>query len=105
MLLTLFVIAIVLIAATGVYCLIATHNLIRVLIALELLNKAATLLIALAGIINRQVATAQSYIIALIVIEVVVTAVGAGIAIAVHTKDGSLDLRNMLKAKGGEEND
>jgi len=51
--------------------------------------------------VSGQMALAQSYIIALIIIEVVVTAVGAGIAIAVHAKDGSLDLRNLLKAKGG----
>ena len=105
MLLTLFIIAIVLIAATGIYCIIATHNLIRVLIALELLNKAATLLIALAGAVSGQMALAQCYIIALIIIEVVVTAVGAGIAIAVHAKDGSLDLRQLLKAKGGNADD
>jgi len=105
MLLTLFVIAITLIAAAGLYCIIATHNLIRVLIALELLNKAATLLIALAGVVSGQMALAQSYIIALIIIEVVVTAVGAGIAIAVHGADGSLDLRQLIKAKGGDADD
>ena len=89
MLLTLFIIAVTLIAVSGIYCIIATQNLIRVLIALELLNKAATLLMALA----------QSYIIALIIIEVVVTAVGAGIVIAVYARDGSLNLKDMLRAK------
>ena len=99
MLMTLFIIAVTLIAASGIYCVIATRNLIRVLIALELLNKAATLLMALAGAVSGKMALAQSYIIALIIIEVVVTAVGAGIVIAVHARDGSLDLRDLLRAK------
>ncbi|MCL2462045.1 MAG: NADH-quinone oxidoreductase subunit K [Defluviitaleaceae bacterium] len=100
MLLTLFIIAIVLIAAMGIYCIAATHNMIRVLIALELLIKAVTLLLALAGTISKQMALAQSFIIALIIIEVVVTATGAGIAIAVHNKNGSLDMRKLTKIKG-----
>jgi len=100
LLLTLFVIAIVLLAAIGVYCIIATHSMIRVLIALELIVKAVTLLIAAAGTVNGQMALAQSYIIALIIIEVVVTAVGAGITIAAHAKNGTVDLRDLTKIKG-----
>ena len=99
MLLTLFVIAIVLIAAMGIYCVAATHNMIRVLIALELLIKAVTLLIAVAGAECGEMALAQSFIIALIIIEVVVTAIGAGIIIAVHARNGSIDLRNLTKIK------
>jgi len=100
MLLTLFIIAIVLIAAAGIYFLIATHNMIRVLLALELLIKSITLLIALAGTMNGEMALAQSFIITLIIIEVVVTATGAGIVIAVHSRSGSLDLRELTKLKG-----
>ena len=103
MLLTLFIIAVVLIAVTGIYCVIATHNLIHVLIALELLNKASTLLIALAGIISGNMELAQSFIIALIFIEVVVMAIGAGIAVAIHSRNGSLNLRKLVQPKGGNE--
>ena len=100
MLLTLFIIAIVLIAVAGIYCIIATHNMIRMLLALELLIKAVTLLIVLAGAECGKMALAQSYIIALIIIEVVVTATGAGIVIAAYARDGSLDLRMLTKLKG-----
>ena len=100
MLLTLFIIAIALIAVAGIYCLTATRNMLRVLMALELLNKAVTLLIAVAGARSGQMALAQSFIIALIIVEVVVTAVGAGITIAVHARNGSLDLRKLTKLKG-----
>jgi len=92
--------AIVLIAVMAVYCVITTHNMIRILIALELLNKGVTLLIAAAGAASGKMALAQSFIIALIIIEVVVTAIGAGIIIAVHSRNGSIDLRNLNKLKG-----
>jgi len=100
LLLTLFITAVAIIAATAVYCVIATHNMIRILIAIELLNKGVTLLIAAAGAYSGKMALAQSYIIALIIIEVVVTAIGAGIIIAVHARNGSLDLNNLTKIKG-----
>jgi len=100
MLLKLFITAILLIVVAAVYCLITTHNMIRILIALELLIKGVTLLLAVAGSISGQMALAQSFIIALIVIEVVVTAIGAGIIIAVHARNGSIDLHNLSKIKG-----
>ena len=101
MLFTLFIIAIVLIAAVGIYCITATHNMIRMLLALELLLKSVTLFIAVTGDVCGKMALAQSYIIALIIIEVVVTATGAGIVIAVYAHNGgSLDLRMLTKLKG-----
>ena len=100
MLLTLFIIAVALIAFTGIYCIIASHNLIRVLLAMELIIKSLTLLIAVAGTWCGEVSLAQSFIIALIIIEVVVTAVGAGITIAVHERTGGVDLRQLTNFKG-----
>jgi multisubunit Na+/H+ antiporter MnhC subunit len=99
--LTLFVMAIVCTAATGIYCIVATHNLLRVIISMEIINKAATVLLALAGVINGSLSLAESYIIALIVVEVVVTAVGAGLCIALYNRTGSLDIRELSVSKEG----
>ncbi|MCL2151037.1 MAG: NADH-quinone oxidoreductase subunit K [Coriobacteriia bacterium] len=88
-----FIIAVVLSAACGIYTIIATRNLIRMLIALEILNKSATLLLVLAGSLNGQMARAESFIIALIIVEVVLTAVGAIIVIATHARTGSIIMR------------
>jgi len=101
MLFTMFIIAIVLIAATGIYCIIATRNLLRVIIALEVVSKAAILLLILAGLTNGQMAQAESFIIALIIVEVVVTAIGAILCIAIHGRTGSLDIRLLNKDKEG----
>jgi len=101
MLFTMFIIAIVLTVCAGIYSIIATHNLLRVIIAMELVNKAAVLLLALAGAINEQVAQAESFIITLIIVEVVVTAIGAVLCIAIHSRTGSLDIRIINKGKEG----
>ena len=100
MLLLLFAVAILLIAATGLYAIIVNRNLIRVLIGMELLVKAVTLLLAVAGERAGKVELAQSFIIALIIVEVVVTAVGAGIAVALQKRNGTLDLNKMDHLKG-----
>jgi len=87
-------------AVASAYCLLVSRNLIRLLIALELLIKAVTFLIALGGYVTNQMALAQSFIITLIVIEVVVIAVAAGIVIGAHGHNGSLDVRKLQNLKG-----
>ncbi|MCL2631958.1 MAG: NADH-quinone oxidoreductase subunit K [Coriobacteriia bacterium] len=99
MLFTMFVVTIVLTAAAGIYSLIASQNLIRVLIAMELVNKGAALLIAIAGRISGQMAQAESFIIALIIVEVVVTAIGAVLAITIHAKTGSIEIGTLSLGK------
>ena len=83
----------------GFYCIIVTHNLIRTLIGLELITKAVTLLLVIIGFATDHMALMQSYIITLIIIEVVVIAVAAGIIINVAKQTGSIDARNLRTMK------
>ena len=99
MLFTMFIAAIVLIVIVGIYSIIATHNLLRVLIALEIVSKSAVLLILLASMVNGHAAQAEDLIIMLIIIEVIVTAIGAVLCIALYAKTGSLDIRYLSKRK------
>jgi NADH:ubiquinone oxidoreductase subunit K len=99
MLATLFIIAVVLLFLTGFYALVITRNLIRVVISLEVLAKGATLLIILAGLFTGNMAEAQAFAVAMIVIEVVVTAVAAGIIIGVFRRTGSLDTKDIANLK------
>lgn len=94
------IIFIILLSITALYCVLVSRNLIRILIGLELLIKAVTLLIALAGYLTGRMALAQSFIITLIVIEVVVIAVAAGIIIGAHRHNQSLDVRMLRNLKG-----
>ena len=84
----------------GFYCVVVTHNLIRTLIGLELITKAVTLLLVVIGFATDHMALMQSYIITLIIIEVVVIAVAAGIVVNVAKQTGSLDARNLREMKG-----
>ena len=89
-----------LVALTGAYCILVSRNLIRILIGLELLTKAVTLLIGLAGYVTGRTAEAQAFILTLIVIEVVVIAVAAGIVIGAYRRTGDLDARGLQNLKG-----
>jgi NADH:ubiquinone oxidoreductase subunit K len=83
----------------GIYCTLVTYNLIRALIGLEILMKGVTLLIIAAGYITGQLALAQSLVISLIVVEVVVIAVSVGVVLDIHRHNNSLDVRKLRDLK------
>jgi NADH:ubiquinone oxidoreductase subunit K len=73
--------------------------LIRILIALEVLTKGVTLTLIVVGKMTGQIATAQSMVITLIIIEVVILAIAAGIIIGIVRHTGSLDVRKIFNKK------
>ena len=85
---------------TGLYCLVRTYNIIRIIISVEIAMKAVTLLLAFAGWVNGGAALAQAFVITMIVIEVVVAVVAAGIAISVFRHNGSMDIRKLKNLRG-----
>jgi multisubunit Na+/H+ antiporter MnhC subunit len=87
-------------AVAGIYCLVATRNFIRVLIGLEIMAKAVTLLIVVAGYATGRTALAQSLVITMIVVEVVVVTVAAGIVQCIYGRNESLDIRKARNLKG-----
>jgi NADH:ubiquinone oxidoreductase subunit K len=95
-----FGIFIIVVAVIGMYCVLVSFNLIRALIGLELLIKAVTLLIIVAGYITSHEALAQSLAITLIIIEVVVITVSVGVVMGIHRHDDSLDARKIRNLKG-----
>ena len=84
----------------GIYCIILTFNLIRALIGLEILIKAITLLIIVAGYITGHTALTQSLVITMIVIEVVVITIAVGLVLGIHQQNNSLDARKIRNLKG-----
>lgn len=99
MLLTMMIATVAMILAVGIYGLLVSRNLIRIVISLEVLTKAATLLIILAGALTGRMAEAQTFAITLIVIEVIVTAIAAGIIIGVYQHNGTVDTRKLTNLK------
>lgn len=96
----LFAAGVILTLVVGIYSLLRTKNLIRVLIAVEVQMKAVTLLLIVVGYVIQQVALAQALVITLIVIEVSVMVVGVGIVLNVHRQTGSIDTDGIKELKG-----
>jgi multisubunit Na+/H+ antiporter MnhC subunit len=96
----LFSLFIVMVFACGLYYMIVTRNFIKVLIGMELLTKAVTLMIIIVGYVTKNMALAQALVINLIVVEVVVIAVAAGIVLSIHRHTDNLDVRELRNLKG-----
>jgi len=90
---------VVLLYIIGFYYIIITRNLIRILIGLEVLAKGVTLLLIYVGKLTGQMATAQSMVITLIIIEVVVMATAAGIIIGIFQHTNTLDVHKIFSEK------
>jgi len=84
----------------GIYALLTTRNLLRILIGMEVLTKGVTLLLVAAGFITGQVNVIQPIIITMIVVEVVIIAVAAGVVIAAYRANGTVDARALRNLKG-----
>lgn len=95
-----FAIFVIMLFVIGLYCILATFNLIRALIGLEILIKGATLLIVAVGYFTHHEALAQSLVITLIVIEVVAITVAVGVVLGIHSFNNSLDARKIRNLKG-----
>lgn len=94
-----FIISVLLIL-TGVYCVTVTRNLVRVLIGMELMTKGVTLILAASGFLSGNTGVSQAMIVTLIVVEVVVIAVAAGVVIGHFRATGSLDTQTMNSLRG-----
>ena len=90
----------VLLVAIALYSLIATRNLMRILLSVELTMKAVTLLLIGAGYNSGKMGTAQSYVITIVVVEVMLLVVAVGIVYNVYRRNGSLDTKGLNNLKG-----
>ena len=97
--LTLMSTALVLIAL-GIFMLTMTSNMIRVVLAVEVMMKAVTLLLIYAGSINGQIGLAQTFIVTQIVIELILAAVACGLVVNIYRKTGQRELRKLNKLNG-----
>lgn len=95
-----FSVFIALLFISGLYCLLVTRNMIRAIIGLELLIKAVSLLMIVAGHVSGKSALTEAFVITIIVVEVVVTAVAGGIALRVFRHNGNLDTGDLTKLRG-----
>jgi len=84
----------------GLYGLLIKRNLIKVVIALQILVKAALLGLVVAGSISYQINISQSLAITVIVVDTVVAVVGIALAIQVQRHLGTMDVNELSKLRG-----
>ena len=96
-----FSIFVILAAISGIYCLLTTVNLVRAILGVEILIKAATLLIIVSGFVTKQTAIAQSMVITLIVIEVSIMVVAGGVILCAFRNDNTITDPQKLKNMKG----
>ncbi len=92
-------IAVVSLAGVGFYCLLFTRNLIKVVIALQLIIKGVVLAFILAGHLNQQESLGQTLALTVIVADTIVAVVGLAMAVQIRLRTGSLDVKNLSNLK------
>lgn len=84
----------------GFYGLMAMRNLIKVIVALQILGKAALFALLMAGKAAGQVNLGQSLAVTVIVADTVVAVVGLALAIQVKRRFGTLDVKAISTLRG-----
>ncbi len=84
----------------GLYCLLTSRNMIKLLIGLEIMAKSAVLSFITAGYARGETFFSQSLVITFIVIEVSIVAVALALVINAYKNTGNLDIRSLTKLKG-----
>ena len=99
-LVTVLLIAGALMIAAGCWCLVRTYHMLKITIGIEVAIKGVTMFLILAGDVCGQVALAQSFVITVMVVEIIVAVVGTGTAVGLFRKYGNMDVRNLNRLRG-----
>lgn len=84
----------------GLYGLMISRNLIKIVIAMQILVKAALLGLIVAGIFSGQTNLGQSLAITVIVADTIVAVIGMALAIQIQRKLNSLDVNTLSQLRG-----
>ncbi len=84
----------------GFYGLMVCRNLIKIVIALQILVKAALLGLMAAGNLNGQINLSQSMALTVIVADTIVAVMGIALGVQIRRRVGTLDVRELSRLKG-----
>jgi NADH-quinone oxidoreductase subunit K len=87
-------------AGIGLYCLLITRNLIKVVIALQLVVKGVLIAFMLAAHLSQQDNLGQTLALTVIVADTIVAVVGLALAVQIRLRTGSLDVKTISNLKG-----
>ncbi len=84
----------------GLYGLLITRNLIKVVMVLQILVKAVVLALVLGGKISGNLGLGQSIAATVIVVDTIVAVVGLALAVQVRRRFGTLDVSEIDTLRG-----
>ena len=91
---------IVALLGVGLYGLLITRNLIKIVMVLQILIKAVILALVLAGKLSGQLGLGQSTAATVIVADTIVAVVGLALAVQVRRRFGTLDVPKISTMRG-----
>jgi NADH:ubiquinone oxidoreductase subunit K len=83
----------------GLYGLLITRNLIKVVVALQVLVKGALLALVAAGTASGKINLGQSLAVMVIVVDTVVAVIALALALQVKRRMGTLDVKELATLK------
>jgi NADH:ubiquinone oxidoreductase subunit K len=93
-------VAVLALLGIGLYGLLVVRNLIKLVIALQILAKTAALALVIAGQMSGQLNLGQSLALTVIVADTIVAVVGLALAVQVRRRFGTLDVKQLSRLKG-----
>ncbi len=97
---TLSLVAVAAVVMIGLYGLLILRNLIKIVVALQVLAKGIILIRVVAGGQQGALAVGSSLAVTVIVADTVVTVIALSLAIQVRRRCGTLDIKGISKLRG-----
>ena len=98
--LTVALVGVLALLGVGLYGLLVLRNLIKIVVALQILVKGALVALVAAGSAAGQVNLGQSLAVTVIVADTIVAVVGLALAVQVRRRFGTLDLDALSTLRG-----
>jgi NADH:ubiquinone oxidoreductase subunit K len=98
--LNIVLIIVIALLGVGLYGLLLTRNLIKIVLVLQILVKSAMLALVLAGKAAGKLDLGQSLAVTVIVADTVVAVVGLALAVQVRRRFGTLDVSQISTLRG-----
>jgi NADH:ubiquinone oxidoreductase subunit K len=84
----------------GLYGLLVTRNLIKIVVVLQILGKGAVLALIMAGKVSGRIVLGQSLAVTVILVDTLVAVIGLALAVQVRQRCGTLDLKHLSSLRG-----
>jgi NADH:ubiquinone oxidoreductase subunit K len=94
-----FLIVAALLAGIGLYGLLISRNLIKIVVALQIMTKGALLALVMAGSLRNQVSLGQSMALMVIIADTIVAVIGLALAVQVRRHVGTLDIKALTSLR------